>query len=171
MFKKFVAEWKAHPHNPNQASFFGFEQLRSVKELESTDECLDHDIYITDLKKKKNVGVNEIKAASQRVKLRLPEDEQVTKLLTGRSSRKAYVSNRLQAAVDPSILALSTGHQDSRSVQKYLINSNASLASGSLQQAKWLRHDDEEQFACVNMGTQLIEKSLFQTTTAPDGSS
>ena len=130
MFKKFVAEWKAHPHNPNQASFFGFEQLRSVYGLESTDECLDHDIYITDFIK--NVGVNEIKAASQRVKLRLPEDEQVTKLLTGRSSRKAYVSNHLQAAVDPSILALSTGHQDSRSVLKYMINSmHASLASGS----------------------------------------
>ena len=48
MFKKFVAEWKAHPHNPKQASFFGFEQLWSVYELESTDEYLVHEIYIND---------------------------------------------------------------------------------------------------------------------------
>jgi hypothetical protein len=91
--------------------------------------------------------------------------------LTGRSSQKAYVSNGLQAGVDPSKLALSSGHQDTRSVLKYLINSKESLASESLQQAKMLRPGDEEQFADANLGTQLIEKSLFQTTTAPDGSS
>jgi hypothetical protein len=56
-------------------------------------------------------------------------------------------------------------------VLKYLINSKESLASESLQQAKMLRPGDEEQFADANLGTQLIEKSLFQTTTAPDGSS
>jgi hypothetical protein len=85
----------------------------------------------------------------------------MNKLPSSLPSRKACVSKSLQPGVDPSKLALSTGHQDPRSVLKYLINSNASLASGSLQQAKWLRHDDEEQFAGVNLGTQLIEKSLF----------
>ena len=103
--------------------------------------------------------------------LRLPENEQVAKPLTGRSSRKAYVSNGLQAGVDPSKPALSTGHQDTRSVLKYLIKSKESLASGSLQQAKRLRPDDEEQFAGVHLETQLVEKSLSQTMTAPDGSS
>ena len=95
----------------------------------------------------------------------------MNKLPSSVPSRKAYVSNRLQAGVDPSKLALSSGHQDPRSVLKYLINSKESLASESLQQAKILRPGDEEQFADANLGTQLIEKSLFQTTTAPDGSS
>jgi hypothetical protein len=104
--------------------------------LESTDEYLVHEIYINDFMK--NVGDNEIKAASQRVNLRLPEDEQVAKPLTRRSSRKAYDFNGLRTGVNPSILALITGHQDPRSVLKNLINSNESSASGSLQQAKRL---------------------------------
>jgi hypothetical protein len=56
-------------------------------------------------------------------------------------------------------------------VLKYLIKSKESLESESLQQAKRLRPDDEEQFAGVHLETQLVEKSLSQTMTAPDGSS
>lgn len=97
-----------------------------------------------------NIGINELKAANQRVNLRLPEGLRSEKAMTGKTGRCSYISNGLDAGVDTTKMAISTGHKDPRSLKRYAHVSNDALASGSLEQAKRLRKD-ETTFAGVDL--------------------
>ena len=62
--------------------------------------------------------------------------------MTGKTERCLYISNGMDVGVDPTTIAISTGHKDHRSLHKYAHVSNDALASGSLEQAKRLRKNE-----------------------------